>query len=303
MTFTRTDAGLSNQHLFHKVDYVVFVEGSEKELSFQEVCQGYSGIASFDILYWQAIFNKFVSKKKVKFKPVGSKSILRVIAKKVELGEINHVWVAMDQNTDRFRNEYIQSNGVFYTWGYSWENDVLQLQVLIDLFFVLCPIERAENEKDVSDVISQLYYDFIHKIRHFVHVDMLLLTKGKSLFPRRNYKRLIKCNPAHTIPPELKISELKRLLSECNKQFSNLKPFFFNDKYKPNTIRYCFGHLLCIYCYRALMYALKKFAQMPYIALDYMTSMATRLFGDSLDSTLSEEIFEHHTKQFEFINS
>ena len=110
MIFTRTNSGLSNQYLFHKVDYIVFVEGGGETPSFQEICQGYSRTKSLDILFWQAIFKKFGSNKKVKFKPVGSKSALKIIAKKVESGEVKNVFVAMDQNSDRFRNEYIQSN-------------------------------------------------------------------------------------------------------------------------------------------------------------------------------------------------
>lgn len=53
MTFRRTDAGLTNYRLFLKCDYVVFVEGGTKSLSFKEVMSGNFSYVSVDIHYWK----------------------------------------------------------------------------------------------------------------------------------------------------------------------------------------------------------------------------------------------------------
>ena len=66
--FRRTNSGLSNQHLFHKVDIVVFVEGGNKQYNKTQVYAGSYNHETDDIIFWSKMFDQFVSGKKLKFK-------------------------------------------------------------------------------------------------------------------------------------------------------------------------------------------------------------------------------------------
>ena len=52
MSFTRTNAGLSNLALFYSVDLIVFTEGGEQSFSFDEVNEGRFNKTSVDIKFW-----------------------------------------------------------------------------------------------------------------------------------------------------------------------------------------------------------------------------------------------------------
>ena len=89
MSFTRTPSGLSNQHLFFKVDYVVFTEGGTQSLSVQNLVSSTFDSEATDLHYWQAVFAYACPQLTVRFLPVGSKSTLlqlaRLVAKSVVL--------------------------------------------------------------------------------------------------------------------------------------------------------------------------------------------------------------------------
>jgi hypothetical protein len=115
MTFTRTSRGLSNQYLFWGVDTIVFVEGGEDTLSINQVISGLSGSQSTDILFWQGLFLKYLTSKKFKFLPVGSKRTIIYFANEIKAGNITHVCVAMDRDHDCYNESLIEAPGVFYT--------------------------------------------------------------------------------------------------------------------------------------------------------------------------------------------
>ena len=192
MSFTRTPTGLSNQHLFYKVDYVVYTEGGTQTFSMQDLASGSFDAEAPDLHYWQAVFAFACPQLKVRFLPAGSKSTLLQLAQQIAGGNITHVMVTMDQDHDRFSGRLIQANGVFYTWGYSWENDVCCPETLEEVFFNLSPRDRRAHEKTIRSSIHSCYQRFINDIRHLIRADVVLCTGGEALFPRENYRSLIK---------------------------------------------------------------------------------------------------------------
>ena len=209
----------------------------------------------------------------------------------------------MDQDADYFNDELIKCDGVFYTWGYSWENDVLQFKTLIELFFMLSPIERDQHEIDVIKTMDEIYKRLEKQIRHYVSVDILLASKHLSFFPRTNYKQCIQCHPAHRIPPILNKQNLRNRLRDIKDRHSSLKPFYFKDGKKPMTIRYCYGHLLFLFCYRMITYLLKQYSSTPEIALNHLSLFAAKLFNDLISDSIFEEIYDYYSKQFLFLNN
>jgi hypothetical protein len=112
--FTRTDVGLSSEHLFFNVDWIVYCEG--KPLS--------DDVSSFDEAFW----TKTLSANGIscKCKSMGSKPELTQLAEKVVDGRAQGVLVAMDRDYGHLTGTLIKHPRVLYSHGYSWESDVCQ---------------------------------------------------------------------------------------------------------------------------------------------------------------------------------
>ncbi|MEL7341062.1 MAG: hypothetical protein AAGM67_11285, partial [Bacteroidota bacterium] len=93
--FTRTERGLSNEHLFYGVEFIVYCEG--------ETVEGES--SSLDEVFWTAVFSN--NGRAVKCKSFGGKDALVALATKVSEGEIENVVVAMDRDYDHLTGNVI----------------------------------------------------------------------------------------------------------------------------------------------------------------------------------------------------
>ena len=67
MSFRRSNRGISNQHMFHDVDLIVFVEGGIS-YSKEDVYNGKFNDESIDTIFWRKVFKKFCHAPKIKFK-------------------------------------------------------------------------------------------------------------------------------------------------------------------------------------------------------------------------------------------
>lgn len=123
--FTRTDAGLSNEHLFYDVDWIVYCEGSSKE----------GEVSSLDEAFWTKTLGDLGVR--CICKSMGSKSDLAVIINRLVDGNINKTIVALDRDYDHLTGAYVDHPKVIYTYGYSWESDACQefsLRRVVQLF-------------------------------------------------------------------------------------------------------------------------------------------------------------------------
>src|ERR1700737_2950464 len=124
MSFRRTNAGMSNLHLFHGVDAVVFVEGGHGSFTLDQLSQGFYNNQAYDIKYWQIVFASFAPEKNFHFRAVGSKDSINELMNLIVSNKVKHVLVARDRDFDHLTGALRPSPGIFYTIGYSWENDV-----------------------------------------------------------------------------------------------------------------------------------------------------------------------------------
>lgn len=135
--FTRTSLGIGNEHLFYDVDFVVYCEGKKVD------GEG----SSLDEVFWERIFEE--NGKSVRCKSMGGKSVVQPIAQKVADEGISNVVVAMDRDYDDLRNQVIDHPQVLYTYGYSWESDVMmdfQFELALSLFATTSIRQAIQNE-------------------------------------------------------------------------------------------------------------------------------------------------------------
>lgn len=301
MSFTRTNYGLSNLHLFHSVDKVVYIEGGETSYSYIDVYQGKSGDTSPDIIYWQAIFRCMVPKIHVCFKPVGSKGTLQRLAQDITSGSISNVFVAMDQDLDRFDGTKILGEGVFYTWGYSWETDLFHKKVLEECIFMLCPIDRSSNETKVQADIAREFHSFERSVRWFVKADVLLSLCNGGLFNRKDWKKYVKARSGQHGEPYIETSTLRTEIHSRNASRS-IKPIR-GTGHSVNTVRDCYGHIVGTYCFRCLMHLLSKYSGSPTLSMSTACSLFVKTLSDMIQNREARDVIQHHEIQFAFLSS
>lgn len=272
MIFRRTSKGISNQHLFHAVDYIVFVEGGES-YSKKEVYEGKFDASTTDILFWMGLFSHYLKTKKFQFRSIGSKATLHSIIEDIENGLIEHVYVAMDRDHDLFINNLPSNKYVIYTYGYSWENDVWNPVIIQDVLETICSASNVDV--NIYKEISRLYDAFFKNMHKAVCADAFLYCQdGKSLIPREKYLACL--NFGKKIPPSVKLTKIHELLSTINHESNKIDSF--EKKHQIFSSRDCYGHLVADFCYWLIIYLMNKIKKLTSIAKYFINCIAIKQF-------------------------
>tara|TARA_R100000306_G_scaffold11955_4_gene13960 strand:- start:28 stop:912 length:885 start_codon:yes stop_codon:yes gene_type:complete len=288
VVFRRTTSGLNNQHLFHKVDIVVFVEGGKTQYNKTEVYSGSFNHETEDIIFWTKVFENFVSGKKLKFKSVGSKSTIKEIALDIIDGEISTVIVAMDNEFDEILKKQISHPNIYYTYGYSWENDVWNGAVVKSVIEELTAIEIEHSD------IENNFDNFIKDLKLAVYADGYMFKKESSFFPRKKSPMFcVDCNPVDL--PSVKKEKIEARLTDKSLKKNNL--YSYGSRHSIETKRLCYGHLLADYCVQLIIHYLKNRHSLKNISKDIIYRMGLNKFFKEQFS--SGNIYEYYREQFE----
>lgn len=175
--FKRTTQGIANEHLFHRVDYVVYCEG-----------EGVDSLSmSLDEVFWTKIFS--YSKKKFWVKSIGSKTNAFEILHDVRLGSLKNTIVALDSDYDFFFGDVLEHPQIFFTFGYSWESDVIQdidFSKALSLFASVRDIPAARQK--FADFRKNIERDFWRGCL----IDMRYISSPGQLFDRRKPLSILK---------------------------------------------------------------------------------------------------------------
>lgn len=232
--FKRTDLGLSNEHLFHRVDIVGYCEGVSP------LDEG----ASLDEAFWTKIFS--LNGVMVKFKSTGNKSDLLKIALKIKNDEISNVIVGMDRDYDDLLGTYVSCDNVFYTYGYSWENDVI-LDINIDhIFAAFATTLKSDTVRlEFSDYFKSQSVNF----RRAFAIDFKYFLHTSKLFDRSKPLSVIESGGSH--PPRLKKGMILKKAKELGKfQSAHLPPEQYIDvcglkRFFGKSVSYLIYHWMC----------------------------------------------------------
>lgn len=299
MSFRRTASGLSNLHIFYRVDAVVFVEGGSKSLSLQDLISKRSELdkteqQSNDMIFWQRMFRVFCLKKRFAFKAVGTKNTLIEIAKGMTTGAISNIIVAMDRDYDNHKGSLVTGANIFYTYGYSWENDVWNEDTLDAMFYTFCPITE-ENSSVRSEIESNLK-EFDSSIKWAIRADIILSSNGSSLIPRDSEGGLIKTVGSYR-KPQINRSRLIELIQEIKGVKKSSYSSQFNNT--TSTRNDCVGHFLEKYCQKLLFYLFAKYCNMPSLPKQYVPGLAIDKFFQTLGEDVFPDCYKHYQSQFQ----
>jgi hypothetical protein len=275
MAFTRTNSGLQNLHLFHNVDFVVYCEGGTS-YSFEDVKGGCFSVESIDSIFWSEIFNHYKDSS-VKFKPIGSKSTVKKIAEEITENNLSSVYAAMDQEFDMVYNTNLTHPNILYTHGYSWENDVWNVNVICDI------IDTLSAKKVDKHMISNHFSKFLKDIKYLVSSDGFLFSKNDSFFPRKGHMKLVNCNVS--APPLLKKEAVDEIKS--SKPLNKGTVYAFGRSKNICAKRNCYGHILGDYCKQLIHYILKGVYNLNGIKDEFIRRMAIRFFYKNISDDIN----------------
>ncbi|OWK68836.1 DUF4435 domain-containing protein [Pedobacter sp. AJM] len=269
--FRRTNKGISNLHLFYNVDVIVYLEGGSKSYSKHEVYQNSFSSDTEDIAFWSRLFKRYRSAEKLKYKSVGSKQTLKEIAEDLLSGAIDNIYIAMDNEFDEVHNKRIIHDNIFYTYGYSYENDVWNLQTVLTILEDLTATNVDYNyiEKGVEK--------FEKEIRKAVVADSYMFKKGKSFFPRKKgHLFCVECNLDNL--PIVKIAELNKMIINLSLNINTLKSHGYKNKIQ--VLKHCFGHLLADFFCQIINHYLKVKHGFASMRKEILYRMAIKSFFD-----------------------
>lgn len=232
MSFTRTNAGISNLPLFYGAEIIVYTEGGDKSFSIQEVEEGKFSTKSVDIKFWNGVFRSYNYGKKVEFRALGSKTASKIICDKILAGEITNTIVARDRDLDFDDVSHFDSPYILFTKGYSWENDVFSKQSTID------QIESMLLEQGIPDALLQeiefSYEQFKNIGGRLLRLEIIFRESNKKFITDVNGERFFNYKESATINRESIISFIKQKKQEISRpalltqDVSNLCPISNN---------------------------------------------------------------------------
>lgn len=203
--FTRTAQGLSNLHLFYGVDFVAFAEGGTEA----DVARGgVSGTGTPDELFWQGSFEAVRPDLKIQVMLRGSKTSLQPIAEMVARGELNNVIVCMDADYEHVLGTNIQHPHVIYTWGYSWENDVIDWAELENIAYQIAPVPRGRI--NFAGAKGDLFDSFGSRAARILILDIRYQSVGLPLKSKSKVTDLV-VSAANGLPTLCRTTTVTRL--------------------------------------------------------------------------------------------
>ncbi len=287
-SFKRTTSGLNNQHLFYNVDFVIFLEGGNVSYTKSEVYSGKYHSETEDVIFWTKLFSNFNKSKKLKFKSIGSKTTIKEISLDIVNGQLKTVLVAMDNEFDELLNKRIVHSNVYYTYGYSFENDIWNASVIKGVIEELTAVEFENTDIELN------FNDFLKKIKIGVYADYYMFKKHASFFPRKSgYMFCVDCAPVDL--PMVKQVNLDAKLVTMGLKKTTLQAF--GRRHSIDILKFCYGHLLADYCCQLIMHYIKKRHSLSNISKDIIYRMAINKFFYS--SFKTGDVFEFHKAQFQ----
>ncbi len=285
MNFTRTNSGLSNSAAFHGVDYMVYSEGGEYDSDLE--CSRWA----IDVVFWKSIFSKYLPGLRYKLKPMGSKENVKPFVDKIISSSITCSIAVMDRDHDAHKNCMVRHPCVLYTYGYSWENDAWQAEVIISKLKRLSPSQDISRE--IEDNIRLRWNNFNTDFRRLVFVDILCSIKSVQGVDRVKFWGYV--DKADKSRIKVKKEKMKLLIQRAKSNCD--KPFKYIGSHVVSSERDCYGKLLAMFAYELFCDAYREITGAKNLArfdADIMLAEHIEIFAMS---NMAPEMDRHYSRK------
>jgi hypothetical protein len=156
-TFVRSVSGLINFKRFVKRSFIVFCKGGSQNITVTDALGGQHNASAEDRTYWDALL-RAIGFSDIHLKPLGSASHVIDVAEYIIANNISNNLVIIDRDFPG-RKKWIADRRVLYSFGYSWENDVVGPKVVAEAIVNLLHLDPAGTsvlEKEFSDLLQRM---------------------------------------------------------------------------------------------------------------------------------------------------
>jgi hypothetical protein len=262
MTFFRTSDGIRNLGLFVDSDAIVYIEGAEGEIAT-------GGSSAPDQRFWSMLWSKHKPLLKVAFKPLGSKNACIAMARHLESAQINNQFVCIDADFDHFVAPHTLQNKVIYSWGYSWENDIITREGLMSALSVATVANVADPR--IAEEIGAACARLERVGRWIGPVDVRCQQQGHPLQIKTNPGALI---DFHNEPPCFCRTRIKKRVRSIKGNVAI--PFRKNSSFR-FWRHYC-GKSLLLFYYHLFIYISRRYGPAGKINRDIFSNILIREF-------------------------
>ena len=282
--FSRTNSGVSNLHLFHSVDFLVFTEGGGRNVPIREAFSGIDNFAPTDKKFWSLVLRGNGVNKSFSVKAIGSKSAVMEVAKKIELGDIKNVIAAMDRDFDDYMGELIYSPLVLYTDGYSWESDVYTKELTKEQLssFLFIDSLTPEVEKEVESA----YGAFENIGARLARVEMIFREQGVPWISEARGEKFFRPEKKGIIDRQNLRKSIRERKSSIQRPVSSPVP----GSMALNPYKVTCGKLLRALSVSVMRYLGKKYGNCSTLPNDVIAAVMLDRFGSS-DSHVRSEYY------------
>lgn len=293
MTLKRSRHGLANLNLFHRTDFVLYVEGGESISKIEALRPDTGSDTGHDAQFWDVVWHRFSNGQTVTIKAVGSKQTVLSIHRDIVANQIDTVLAAVDADLDRASGELVPDKYLITTWGYSWENDVWQDSVFAETLRLLCC--RISDDKDVLYATQEVFDALGKDMKWAVPKELAIYPYGKFLFDRKKYRRHLKTDEP---TPKLNRSSIKELEKNMWRDVDSTIPIRRPLSMSSCTWRLCFGHLLADFLYHALFGWMLELKAPSKASKSIVHSTAINAFKDLVLNEVESPVAQHFTQEF-----
>ncbi|MBC6439288.1 MAG: DUF4435 domain-containing protein [Rhodospirillales bacterium] len=293
MTFLRSNSGETNKHLFHRVDFVVYVEGGASVNTIAAL-KGEGDWTTNDVFFWSSLFERYAPNHNVHLRSAGSKSNVKALLQKLTDGSVENVIICLDRDFDHLLGKYIDHDRVIYSKGYSWENDVFGKETTAALVRELYAAGNERVERSCQELLLE-YRKFLIASHRWVRADAAAICVGCGLFDRKKHRANL--HLSKTCPPTLNIEYLKKRGAKVRCQTET--PVKCPEDIQIEARFDMLGHLLCVYSFNLANFFNKKISSSSgFYNFDMFVRRMLGIFSTRLSAGEEECLDDHYRGQF-----
>ena len=277
-TFMRTPAGITNYNLFYHTDIVVFVEGVAPE----------EKKASDDVFFGETLFQHFLPNVNFTIKGCGgSKTLLYKYLDSVQKGVVgNNVYIAKDRDYDYLCWDGLHHKNIFLTYGYCFENDLINIDVLKNI--IRLSIRDRRHDQLIADLIDAFLKEFTSCARWLLAADIILKNTGVSAINKdRHTGDFIRIDSAGK--PTLDRGSCRARIKGCSDR-SLCEPL----PQRIDVLSLCKGKIVFFYLKTVAVYIVKKLSQRNTTGMDAKIMSAFFESLECVDSHFSNDKLNYY---------
>lgn len=280
MSLIRGAHGLANSREFLETDIIVYIEGQEEKLD--------------QFFYEQLI--KIFTNKKVTFIPKGSSNTVFDHLDSIVSGGVENSFVIFDKDLTGLTISKRLQKKMLTTCFYSWENDLLDKNLIYDYFSDNC------LDFDLRSKFLSIFDKELGKLDNIVVTDALLQRAGATLLDKRKSSFGVNFKLNETDLSILAEDEIIRILNKVDFSSYESDPIFMElrKEFSEFDIRmYIQGHFYEYFCYKLVQFLL-NYKDSSFKVLNqhnFMTAIVGK-FSKSPRTFLNDEVYDHYLTEF-----